>query len=223
LSAVSSVVTFLAQRGALGWTEQLPMLARVNNALVTYLGYVLQMFWPVNLAVFYPHPENRLVPWEISLALAVFIGVTMAAVILRKKAPYLITGWFWYLGMLVPVIGLVQVGWQGHADRYTYLPQIGLYIAGTWAVADLTALYQHRRVALSTAAILIIAALSSGAWVQTSYWRDSETLFRHALAVTTNNDVAENNLGIVFLGQGKLNEAISLLQSAADLRPDNSP
>src|SRR5256714_584906 len=155
--------------------------------------------------------------------LLLLICITAAAILLRKQRSYLITGWFWYLGMLVPVIGLVQVGWQGHADRYTYLPQIGLYLALTWAVADLTALYQHRRVALSTAAILIIAALSSGAWVQTSYWRDSETLFRHALAVTTNNDVAENNLGIVFLGQGKLDEAISLLQSAADLRPDNSP
>ena len=125
--------------------------------------------------------------------------------------------------MLVPVIGLVQVGWQGRADRYTYLPQIGLYIAVTWGVADLTVLHRHRHATLSTAAILVIAALSSCAWVQTSYWRGSEALFRHALAVTVNNDVAENNLGIVFLGQGKVDEAISLLQSAVDLRPDNSP
>jgi tetratricopeptide (TPR) repeat protein len=223
LSAVSSVVTFLAQRGALGWTEQLPMLARVNNALVTYLVYVLQMFWPVNLAVFYPHPENRLAPWQISLALAVFIGVTMAAVILRKKAPYLITGWFWYLGMLVPVIGLVQVGWQGHADRYTYLPQIGLYIAGTWAVADLTASWRRRHIFLGAAALLVIGALSCCAWIQTSYWRDSETLFTHALAVTRHNDVAENNLGIIFLQKGQLDDAISRLQAAIDLRPENGP
>jgi len=125
--------------------------------------------------------------------------------------------------MLVPVIGLVQVGWQGRADRYTYLPEIGLYIAVTWEVTDLTAVYRHQRAILSTAAILVIGVLSLCAWVQTSYWRDSETLFRHALAVTTNNDVAENNLGIVFLGKGKLDEAISLLQAAVDLRPDNSP
>lgn len=223
LSAVSSVITFLAQRGALGGTEQLPMLARINNALVSYVVYVRQMFWPANLAVFYPHPENRLPPWEISLALAVLIGITIAAVILRKKAPYFIMGWFWYLGMLVPVIGLVQVGWQGHADRYTYLPQIGLYIAGTWAVADLTALWPRRRILLGAAALLLIGALSWSSSVQTSYWRDSETLFTHALAVTRNNDVAENNLGIVFLQRGQLDEAISRLQAAIDLRPENGP
>jgi Tfp pilus assembly protein PilF len=125
--------------------------------------------------------------------------------------------------MLVPVIGLVQVGWQGRADRYTYLPQIGLYIAVTWAVADLTALWRRKRTILSVAAILLVGVLSLCALVQTSYWRDSETLFKHALAVTTNNDVAENNLGIVFLRQGKLDEAISLLQAAVALRPDNSP
>src|SRR5438094_7113553 len=223
LSAVSSIATLVAQKGAVGYTEELPVFERFNNAVLSYVLYIWQMLWPVNLAVFYPHPENRLPLWQISSSFLLLICVTAVAIALRKKRPYLITGWLWYLGTLVPVIGLVQVGWQGRADRYTYLPQIGLYLALTWAVADLTALYQHRRVALSTAAILIIAALSSGAWVQTSYWRDSETLFRHALAVTTNNDVAENNLGIVFLGQGKLDEAISLLQSAADLRPDNSP
>lgn len=125
--------------------------------------------------------------------------------------------------MLVPVIGLVQVGWQGRADRYTYLPQIGLYIAVTWAVTDLTALWRRQRTILSVTAILVLGVLSSCALVQASYWHDSETLFRHALAVTTNNDVAENNLGIVFLRQGKLDEAISLLQAAVDLRPDNSP
>jgi protein O-mannosyl-transferase len=223
LSAVSSVVTFLVQKGAVGWTEDLPILERINNAAVSYVLYIWQMFWPMNLAVFYPHPENRLPLWEIISSLLLLICITTVAITLRKKRPYLITGWLWYLGMLVPVIGLVQVGWQGRADRYTYLPQIGLYIAITWAVADLTSLWRRQRTILSAAAILVIGALSLCAWVQTSYWRDSETLFRHALAVTANNDVAENNLGIVFLRQGKVNEAISLLQTAVDLRPDNSP
>ena len=222
LSAVSSTVTYLAQRGALGWTEQLPILARINNAFVTYVIYLRQMFWPAKLAVFYPHPENRLPQWEIGLAVALLACITTTALVLRKVAPYLITGWFWYLGMLVPVIGLVQVGWQGHADRYTYLPQVGLYIAGTWAVADLTASFRQR-ILLGAAALLIIGALSWTAWIQTSYWRDSEMLFTHALAVTGKNDVAENNLGIVFLQRGELDKAIAKLQAAIDLRPENGP
>src|SRR5438105_434200 len=223
LSAVSSVVTFLAQRGAVGWTEQLPVLARINNAVVTYAAYMWQMLWPVKLAVFYPHPESRLPLWEIILCLLLLIGITAAVVVLRKSRPYFITGWLWYLGMLVPVIGLVQVGWQGRADRYTYLPQIGLYIAITWGIADVTAAWRWQREILTAGTAIVVGLLSWRASVQASYWRDSETLFTHALAVTSNNDVAENNLGIVFLQKGNLDEAISLLQAAVDLRPENSP
>ncbi len=223
LSAISSIATFVAQKGAVGWTEQLPILERIDNAVVSYVLYIWQMLWPLRLAVFYPHPENRLPLWEIICSLLFLISISVVAIALRKQRPYLITGWFWYLGMLVPVIGLVQVGWQGRADRYTYLPQIGLYIAVTWAAADLTALWRHRRAIVSTAATLAVGLLSLRAWAQTSYWRDSETLFKHALAVTTNNDVAENNLGIVYLQQAKLDKAISLLQAAVNLRPDNTP
>ena len=223
LSAVSSIATFLAQKGAVGYTEELPILERLNNAVISYVLYIWQMLWPLNLAVFYPHPENRLPLWEIISSLFLLICVTAVAITLRKQLPYLITGWLWYLGMLVPVIGLVQVGWQGRADRYTYLPQIGLYIAVTWAVADLTTLWRQQRTILTVAALLTIVVLSWSAWIQTWYWRDSETLFKHALAVTTNNDVAENNLGIEYLRQGNVDGAISLLQTAVDLRPDNSP
>jgi tetratricopeptide (TPR) repeat protein len=223
LSAVSSAVTYVAQRGAIGWTEQLPMSERISNAFVAYVVYIRQMFWPAGLAVFYPHPENRLPVWEVGLAVILLVGITAVSLVLRRKAPYLVTGWLWYVGMLVPVIGLLQVGWQGHADRYTYLPQIGLYIAATWAVADLTGSWRFQRIALGAAAVLVVSALSWRAWVQTSYWRDSETLFTHALAVTSNNDVALNNLGIVFLDKGQLDEAISKLQAAIDLRPENAP
>jgi protein O-mannosyl-transferase len=223
LATVSSVVTLFAQKGAVGFTEQLPVIPRINNAAVSYVLYIWQMFWPVKLAVFYPHPENRIATWEIVLALGALAAITALAFALRKTRPYFITGWLWYIGMLVPVIGIVQVGWQGRADRYTYLPQIGLYMLIAWAVADFTREWRHQRDALTASAAIIIAALGWHAWVQTSYWRDSETLFRHALAITTNNDVAENNLGIVFLRQGKVDDAISLLQAAVDLRPDNSP
>ncbi|HEY7416059.1 MAG TPA: tetratricopeptide repeat protein, partial [Ktedonobacteraceae bacterium] len=223
LSAASGIVTFLAQRGAIGWTEQLSVSARISNAIATYVVYIFQMLWPAKLAVFYPHPENRLPMWTITLSLVLLVGITIAASLLRKKAPYLIVGWLWYLGMLVPVIGLVQVGWQGHADRYTYLPQIGLYIAVTWAVADLTASWRFQRAVLAAASVLIVATLSWCAWLQTSYWRDSETLFTHALAVTRNNDVALNNLGIIFLDRGQLDDAVSKLRAAIDLRPENGP
>jgi tetratricopeptide (TPR) repeat protein len=223
LSAISSTITFLAQRTAIGWTEQLPVTERISNALVAYVIYIRQMFWPADLAVFYPHPENRLPAWEISSALIVLVGITLATFVLRKKAPYLVTGWLWYVGMLVPVIGLVQVGWQGHADRYTYLPQIGLYIAVAWAATDLTRSWHFQGLILGATASLAIGALSWCSWVQTSYWRDSESLFTHALAVTPNNDVALNNLGIIFLDKGQLDEAISKLQAAIDLRPENAP
>ena len=223
LAAVSSAVTLVAQKGAVGYTEQLPVMSRISNAVVTYVLYIGQMFWPAKLAVFYPHPENRLLFWQIILALVILVGITAGSIAVRKRRPYLLVGWFWYIGMLVPVIGLVQVGWQGHADRYTYLPQIGLYIMISWMVVDFTGLWHRQREILTACAAIVLTALGSRTWVQTSYWRDSETLFRQALAVTANNDVADNNLGIVFLQQGKLDEAISLLQAAVDLRPDNSP
>jgi tetratricopeptide (TPR) repeat protein len=223
LSAASSVVTFLAQRGAIGWTEQLPVSARISNAIVTYVVYIWQMLWPAKLAVFYPHPENRLPMWAVTMAIIALAGIMAVAFILRKRAPYVITGWLWYLGMLVPVIGLVQVGWQGHADRYTYLPQIGLYIVVTWAASDLTVLWRLKRVAVAAAAGLLLAVLTWCAWLQATYWRNSKTLFTHALAVTRNNDVALNNLGIIFLDKGQLDEAISKLQAAIELRPENGP
>src|SRR5437773_3497049 len=223
LSAVSSIGTLVAQKGAVGWTEELPILERINNAIISYVLYIWQMVWPVNLAVFYPHPENRLLPWQIIFSLLLLVCVTAIAIALRKQRPYLITGWLWYLGMLVPVIGLVQVGWQGRADRYTYLPQIGLYIAITWGIADVTATWRWQREILTAGTAIVVGLLSWRASVQASYWRDSETLFTHALAVTSNNDVAKNNLGIVFLQKGNLDEAISLLQAAVDLRPENSP
>jgi tetratricopeptide (TPR) repeat protein len=223
LSVISGTVTFLAQRQALGWTEDLPVSLRFNNAVVTYIAYIWQMLWPVKLAVFYPHPEHRLPLWEIIMALTVLIAITATGIALRKKRPYFITGWLWYLGMLVPVIGVIQVGWQGRADRYTYLPQIGLYILAAWTVADLSGSWRRKRQILTVVAAIVLGVLSWRTWIQTSYWRDSETLWTHTLAVTSNNDVAHNNLGIVLLRKGQVDEAISRFQTAVDLRPENAP
>ena len=223
LSAISGTVTFLAQRQALGWTEDLPVSLRFTNAVVTYVTYIWQMLWPVKLAVFYPHPENRLPLWEIILALAVLIAITVIGIVLRRKRPYFIIGWLWYLGMLVPVIGVIQVGWQARADRYTYLPQIGLYVLAAWAVGDLSASWRRQRQIAAVGAAILLGALTWRAWNQASFWRNSETLWTHTLAVTSENDVAENNLGIIFLGRGQVDEAISRFQTAVDLRPENAP
>ena len=218
LSAGSCVATLFAQSQRTGSIDQLPFMWRVNNAFVSYVTYVWEMFWPGQLAVFYPHPNNRLPIWEILLAIAFLAAVIVMALFLRKKRPYILTGWFWYLGMLVPVIGFVQVGEQAHADRYTYLPQIGLYLLITWAATDLTALWRRRREFLVIGAAATIALLSYRTFIQTSYWKNSENLWTHALFVTSNNDVAHNNLGFLFLRRGELDQAISHFQAALNIR-----
>jgi len=221
LSAASCLATLLVQRQAAGSIDQLPFAWRVNNAILTCVAYIWQMLWPVKLAVFYPHPDNRSLLWQVILALALLIAITAAVIALRQRRPYLITGWLWYLGMLVPVIGLVQVGEQARADRYTYLPQIGLYLALTWTIADLSASWRRRREILGVAAATLIAALTWRAWIQTSYWKNGEMLWTHTLAVTTDDDVAHNNLGFIFLQRGELDEAISHFQTALNIRANN--
>jgi protein O-mannosyl-transferase len=218
LSIGSCVVTFILQERSGGSIAQLPFSWRLQNAIVSYVTYIWQMFWPADLAVFYPHPENHLALWQALLASAFLVAVTLVVFALRRTRPYLLVGWLWYLSMLVPVIGIVEVGLQGHADRYTYLPQIGLYIAITWLVADLSfSLRFHRRV-LVGAAIIVIAALTACAWKQTSYWRNSETLWTHTLAVTRNNDVAHTNLGMFLAERGQVDEALPHLQTALEIR-----
>ena len=221
LSTASCLATLLVQRQAAGSIDQLPFAWRVNNAIVTCVAYIWQMLWPVKLAVFYPHPDNRLLLWQIFLALALLIAITVAVIALRQKRPYLIAGWLWYLGMLVPVIGLVQVGEQARADRYTYLPQVGLYLALTWTIVDLSASWRRRQEILGVAAATLITALTWRAWIQASYWKNSETLWTHTLAVTSDNDVARNNLGFIFLRRGELDEAISHFQTALNIRANN--
>src|SRR5438552_9866625 len=194
LSAASCLATLLGQRQAAGSIDQLPFAWRVNNAIVTCVAYIWQMLWPVKLAVFYPHPDNRLLLWQIFLALALLIAITVAVIASRQKRPYLMTGWLWYLGMLVPVIGLVQVGEQARADRYTYLPQVGLYLALTWTIVDLSASWRRRREILGVAAAVVITARTWRAWIQASYWKNSETLWTHTLAVASDYHVVHNNL-----------------------------
>jgi tetratricopeptide (TPR) repeat protein len=222
LSALSCMATLFAQGPSA--IDQLPFLWRLNNTFVSYVTYIWQMLWPVRLAVFYPHPNNSLPLVKVTVGIAFLVGVSLLVIYLRRTKPYLVTGWFWYLGMLVPVIGLVQVGEQAHADRYTYLPQIGLYIMVAWTVGDLLSepTPRARRALIGVAAVIAIVSLGVRAFGQASYWKNSETLWNHTLAVTGENDVAHNNLGFLFLRRGELDKAILQFQAALDIRSRNT-
>jgi tetratricopeptide (TPR) repeat protein len=224
LSMLSCIATLLAQKQGPLAIDQLPFLWRLNNTFVSYVTYIWQMFWPARLAVFYPHLNNRLPLVEVILAIAFLIGISLVVIYLRRTKPYLVTGWFWYLGMLVPVIGLIQVGEQANADRYTYLPQIGLYIMMAWTIGDLLlgSTTGVRRALAGVGATIVIVILGVRASGQASYWKNSETLWNHTLAVTGENDLAHNNLGFLFLRSGELDKAISEFQAALDIRSRNT-
>ncbi len=219
MCAGAVVMTVVAQGGAVKSLEEYPFSLRLENAIVSVADYIWQMFWPSGLAVFYPYPEHGLPMVEVCIAAAVLIGISVAAWWWRRSRPYVLAGWWWYLGMLVPVMGLVQAGAQAQADRYTYLPQIGLYIAITWLAAGATMGWRNRRIILGGVAVGAIAALAVMAYIQTTYWRDSATLWERALACTENNVVAHNNLGQLELKAGRTDEAIVEFQKAVDSRP----
>ncbi|HEY5229043.1 MAG TPA: tetratricopeptide repeat protein [Opitutaceae bacterium] len=196
LGAAASMVTLAAQRGgeALGSVEDFPIQLRVSNALLAYCGYLGKFLLPRNLCIFYPIPVHQPPLWEPVLAAGLLAGVTAAAIALARRKPYLLVGWLWFVGTLVPVIGLVQVGGQSMADRYTYVPLVGIFIMAAWGLADLAgsrAAGQQAAGILSAAAVAVLAALTVG---QLRYWRDGVTLFRHAIAVTEDNWIAHANL-----------------------------
>jgi protein O-mannosyl-transferase len=191
LSIAACLVTLLVQHQ----DTEVSFSERINNALVSYVAYCGQMFYPVGLAVLYPYPNDGWPTGKIILALLLLVAISAGAFCWRQKRPYFLMGWLWYLGMLVPVIGLVlQVGAQARADRYTYLPQIGLYILVTWTVVALTASWRSRRWVLGGGAVVVLAVLIICARAQTAYWRDSESLWAHTLACTSGNSLADNNL-----------------------------
>lgn len=222
LAAISSGVTFWAQQqgGSVSSLILIPPGVRAENALVSYVSYLGMTLWPVHLSVFYPHPR-QLLPWpEVVGAGVLLVAVTGAVIGLRRRYPYLLVGWLWYVGTLVPVIGLVQVGGQALADRYTYIPLIGLFWAGTWAVADLANRLRLPAVVIGGATATILAACAVLSFIQVGYWRDSVTLWEHALEVNPNNYLAHNDLGEALASRNRLDEAIQHYTRALEIKPD---
>jgi tetratricopeptide (TPR) repeat protein len=218
LSAASAAATAFVQTVTMASLEHLPLLPRIKNAVVSAITYTGQTFWPLDLGIFYPHPDDQLNLWLVLASTILILGISLIALFTRRKYPYVLVGWCWYLGMLIPVLGFVQAGLQGHADRFTYLPHIGLLILLTWAIADLTEQLRHRRMILGASAAVVIAALSSCAWRQTTYWRDSVSIWTRTLAVTGDNSVAHQNLAAALWDRGRIQEAHTHSQIAEIIR-----
>jgi len=221
LSAASCLATLLAQGNTVVPIRQLTFGNRVGNAMVSYVAYIGQMIWPAGLSVFYPHPERGLTIAQVLLASLALLMVSVIFFIWRGKYPFLWIGWLWFLGMLVPMIGLVQVGEQVRADRYTYLPQIGLSFLVTWGAMELFAKWRRGREVLIAIAVLIITGLMADSYIQTSYWRNAETLWNQALANTSGNYVAHNGLGDVLMKKGQVDEAVVHFKKALEIFPDS--
>jgi Flp pilus assembly protein TadD len=220
VAAAASYVTFVVQQqgGAVMPMENLPLGARFGNVLVSYCRYLGKLFWPVDLAVFYPYPGH----WPLAtvlLAGLLLVVFSLLVIVKRRQYPFLLVGWLWFIGMLVPVIGLVQVGIQAMADRYAYLPSLGLLILAIWGAYELTLRSRYHVIVLSLAGLAAIALCLGLTRQQLGYWHDSETLLRHALAVTENNSLVHNTLGNAFLDKNRIDDAISEYQEAVRLSP----
>lgn len=224
LSALSAVATGLASEKFV-IADKLPVSLGLENAFLSYTVYLWQMLYPVGLAIPYPNPIHGLPLWKVVSGLILLVVLSYSAVVLWKRCPYLLVGWSWYLGALVPVTGFVQISYYAHADRYTYLPQIGLYVAIVWAIRDLTASWRYRVQLLTPVAGAIIAVYMACAWKQTTYWRNDETLWKHTLACTSGNYVAHNNLGYALAWEARpasadrIAEAIEHFQKAVEINP----
>jgi protein O-mannosyl-transferase len=221
LAAVMSVVTYVVQKqtGILAPVETLPLGARCGNALISYCRYLEMLFWPTNLAIVYPHPGYW--PMEqVVLAGGVLLGITVFFILKRRRYPFLLTGWLWFCGTLVPVIQLVQTGSHAMADRYTYIPSLGVFILAVWGAYELTRRWRYQVMVLSVAGCAVIVLCLRLTRQQLGYWQDSETIFRHAIAVTENNYIAHHSLGFTLGKNGRTDEAIGEFQEAIRLKPD---
>ena len=224
LSAVSSIITFLVARsvGAVTKLVGLPLKIRIFNALISYMEYIWKMIRPVRLAVFYPHPDQNVSILYAIISAVFLLAVTILIFRLAKNHRYLVTGWFWYLGTLVPVIGLIQVGAQAMADRYTYISLTGLFIIIAWGLPDLLAGWQYKKIALTLSALLIISAMSVCTYFQLRYWQNSLILFQHTLDVSGGSYTTHIHIANALCEQNRLDEAIEEYRKCLQGTPDDS-
>ncbi len=221
ITAIFCWLTLLAQwkGGAVATISKLPLEIRIENALVCYVMYISKMLWPKGLAVLYPHPVT-LPLWEVAGAALLLGMVTVLVIRVGRKRSYSIVGWLWYLGTLVPVIGFIQVGVQAMADRFTYLPLIGLFMMIAYGVPDVLTEWRYRRVLPIASASLVLLILMITTISQVKLWQNSVTLFNHTLKVTNNNSIIHNNLGVTLARQGKDQEAIVHYKKALEIQPN---
>ena len=222
LSFAMSLLTFFSQKGAgaVYSFDVFPLPLRISNALLAYMKYIEKTFYPNKLAVFYPY-LGKLIWWQVLGAFVLLVCITCFALRNIKTLPWLTVGWLWYLGMLFPVIGIVQVGLQSMADRYTYVSIIGIFIIASWGLYSLSRRFRYGKIIFVIVGFTLFISLSIFSWYQIQYWRNDQTLFRHALNVTTGNHVAHNNLGLALFREGKLEEAASHFSMALKIRPQS--
>jgi len=223
LAAASSVITFFAQQrvGAVASLENISMGMRVMTAVMAYFSYLAKTFWPRPLAVFYPYRAD----WHIGIVVLTgffLLALSVVSLLAGRQRPWLIVGWFWFLGALVPVIGLVQVGAQALADRYTYLPLIGIFIIIAWESSDLLKRWRCQQAGLAALGVTAVAACIIATSFQLSHWKNTETLCRHALRVTTDNFAAHASLGAALLEQGKTEAAKAEFARTLELHPQHA-
>ena len=218
LSALVSLVTYNVQHaaGAVTALDFIPLATRAGNAVISYVAYLRQFFWPSGLAVFYPYPPVLPV-WQIAWSAVILVAISALALL----RPYLAVGWFWYLGTLIPVIGLVQVGLQARADRYTYIPMIGISIMLAGGVSEIMERWPRAKFPLQFVAVSACLAWTAVTWMQVQYWQNSVTLFDHAIATTRNNFIAHSNLGVVLAEQGKTQDALRHLFASVEENPNH--
>ncbi len=216
LTACSSLITYIAQEA---FVQPITFKARLTNAFLSYAAYMGKTIWPSGLSIYYPHGGQSIPFGTALLSIALFISVSVLAVYFAKRSPYLTVGWFWYAGTLVPVIGIVQVGAQSMADRYMYLPSIGLFIAATWGISDLARRWPLPGRVLTAGSLVVLLLFAAATWVQLGYWKNDMVLYRHAVDVDDNNWIAQNTLGALLGVEGRFDEAIPHLQKAIQLNP----